>query len=92
MDNKANIKRITRDDRRCNGVTSHKILEIKGNKLVLDAGKKFCHGKIEFAVSDVSKYKVGDRLDFIVSYVANSGKVSSYQATFLGETPKEFCD
>ena len=90
MDNRSDIRRYTKEDRRCNGVTSHEVLKIDGNTLVLDAGKKFCHGKIEFAVSDATKYKVGDRLDFIVSYVANAGRVSTYQATFLGETPKDF--
>ena len=91
MDDYIKRQRYTKVDRQRGGITSHRILEIRGNNLIIGAPKALSKDeKISVPVSDTSSFKTGDYLDFQFCYTLTDGKPSSYQTRFLGKTPPQF--
>ena len=74
--------------RRRNGIRAFKILDIKGNNLIVrnpyDRERTFDL----ITVKNPSDHKVGDFIDAVISRMGTS----SYMAQFLGKTPPEFID
>lgn len=68
--------------RRRNGIRAFKILDIRGNNLIVrspwNREKTF-----DLTVKNPNDYKVGDFIDAIISKTGTS----SYMAQFLGKTP-----
>lgn len=70
--------------RRENNIRSFKILDIKGDGLIIrNAVNK---GTCSIAVLDSSDYEVGNYVDVIFSRTGTS----SFKTEFLGKTPQEF--
>lgn len=91
MDDYIKRQRYTKVDRQRGGITSHRILEIRGNNLIIGAPKALSTDeKISVPVSDTSGFKIGDYLDFVFCYTLTDGRTSSYQTRFLGKTPPQF--
>ena len=83
--------RFSKIDRRMNGVSSHKVIGIDGNNLVIAVPSVLSKdGKISFLMSDTSGIKQGDYVDFCFAYTVTNGQTNSYRAQFLGITPSEF--
>lgn len=83
--------RFSKIDRRMNGVSSHKVIGVEGNNLVIAVPSVLSKdGKIPFLMSDTSGIKQGDYVDFCFAYTVTNGRANSYQAQFLGITPPEF--
>lgn len=83
--------RFTAIDREMRGITSHKVLEIKGNNLIIGVPSVLSKdGRIPIATSDTSNIEPGTCLDFQFSYSITNGQANSYQARFLGVTPSGF--
>lgn len=74
--------------RRMNGIRAFKILDIKGNNLIVrnpyDRERIFDL----ITVKNPSDYEVGGFIDAIISRMGTS----SYKAQFLGKTPSNFID
>ena len=91
MDDYIKRQRYTKVDRQRGGITSHRILEIRGNNLIITAPAAIAKdGKISVPVSDTSGFKIGDYLDFQFSYTIHGGRVNNYQMMFCGKTPPQF--
>lgn len=83
--------RFSKIDRRMNGVSSHKVIGVEGNNLVIAVPSVLSkNGKIPFLMSDISGIKQGDYVDFCFAYTVTDGRANSYRAQFLGITPPEF--
>ena len=83
--------RFSKIDRRMNGVSSHKVIGVEGNNLVIAVPSVLSKdGKIPFLMSDTSGIKQGDYVDFCFAYTVTDGWANSYRAQFLGITPPEF--
>ena len=83
--------RFSKIDRRMNGVSSHKVIGVEGNNLVIAVPSVLTKdGKIPFLMSDTSGIKQGDYVDFCFAYTVTDGRANSYRAQFLGITPPEF--
>ena len=83
--------RFSKIDRRMNGVSSHKVIGVEGNNLVIAVPSVLSKdGKIPFIMSDTSGIKQGDYVDFCFAYTVTDGRANSYRAQFLGITPPEF--
>ena len=83
--------RFSKIDRRMNGITSHRVFEVKGNDLVIAVPSVLSKdGKISFLMSDTLGIKQGDYVDFCFAYTVTNGRANSYQAQFLGITPSGF--
>ncbi len=83
--------RFSKIDRRMNGVSSHKVIGVEGNNLVIAVPSVLSKdGKIPFLMSDTSGIKQGDYVDFCFAYTVTDGRADSYRAQFLGITPPEF--
>ena len=83
--------RFSKIDRRMNGVSSHKVIGVEGNNLVIAVPSVLSKdGKIPFLMSDTSGIKQGDYVDFCFAYTVTDGRANSYQAQFLGITPSGF--
>lgn len=83
--------RFSKIDRRMNGVSSHKVIGVEGNNLVIAVPLVLSKdGKISFLMSDTSGIKQGDYVDFCFAYTVTNGRANSYQAQFLGITPPGF--
>ncbi len=83
--------RFSKIDRRMNGVSSHKVIGVEGNNLVIAVPSVLSKdGKIPFLMSDTSGIKQGDYVDFCFAYTVTDGRANSYRAQFLGITPPEF--
>ena len=84
--------RFSKVDRRMNGITSHKVIGVKGNDLVIAVPSVLSKdGKISFLMSDTSGIKQGDYVDFCFAYTVTNGRANGYSCRYLGETPSEFC-
>ena len=74
--------------RRMNDIRAFKILDIKGNNLIVrnpyDRERIFDL----IAVKNPNEYKVGGYIDVIINRMGTS----SYMAQFLGKTPSDFID
>lgn len=83
--------RFTRVDRQRSGVTAHKVIEVKGNNIIIGVPPVLSKdGKISLVMSDTSDIKPGIFLDFQFAYTISNGQATSYRAKFLGATPPEF--
>ena len=83
--------RFSKNDRRLNGITAHRVFAISGNNLVIGVSPVLSKdGKISVPMSDVSGIKPGVYLDFRFAYTVTNGRANSYQAQFLGITPPGF--
>lgn len=71
--------------RRINNVKAAKILEIKGNSLIIRRDYK-TNKTVEISVSNPQDYKVNEYIDVILY----SNGTSSYGTKFLGRTPGAF--
>ncbi len=84
-------QRFTKIDRQRGGITAHKVLEVKGDNVIIGVPHVLSKdGSISVAMSDTSGIKPGTYLDFQFAYTISDGKANSYQARFLGETPLRF--
>ena len=73
------------------GITSHKVLEVKGNNLIIGVPSVLAKdGRISIATSDTSDIATGTCLDFQFTYFITNGQANSYQAILLGETQTGF--
>lgn len=77
----------TRLSRHLSGLTSHRVLEIEDNKIIVQRAANN-HQKIKFPVSDIASWKIGDFVDL---FVIPTGDMS-YQARYIGKTPERFVD
>lgn len=83
--------RFSKIDRRMNGVSSHKVIGVEGNNLVIAVPLVLSKdGKISFLMSDTAGIKQGDYVDFCFAYTVTNGRANSYRAQFLGITPSGF--
>lgn len=83
--------RFSKIDRRMNGVSSHKVIGVEGNNLVIAVPLVLSKdGKISFLMSDTAGIKQGDYVDFCFAYTVTNGRTNSYRAQFLGITPSGF--
>lgn len=84
-------QRFTVTDRQMRGITSHKVLEVNGNNVIIGVPPVLSkNGKISVVMSDTSNIEPGVCLDFQFSYTLRNGMANSYQARFLGVTPSGF--
>ncbi|MDE7430659.1 MAG: hypothetical protein K2N34_01890 [Lachnospiraceae bacterium] len=74
--------------RRMNSIRAFRVLDIKGNNLIVrnpyDRERTFDL----IAVKNPNEYEIGDYIDAIISRMGTS----SYMAQFLGKTPSDFID
>lgn len=93
MDYVENLKkqRFTAVDRQMRGITSHKVLAVNGNNVIIGVPPVLSkNGKISVVMSDTSNIEPGVCLDFQFSYTLRNDMANSYQARFLGVTPSGF--
>lgn len=84
-------QRFTAVDRQMRGITSHKVLAVNGNNVIIGVPPVLSkNGKISVVMSDTSNIEPGVCLDFQFSYTLRNGMANSYQARFLGVTPSGF--
>lgn len=84
-------QRFTKIDRQRGGITAHKVLEVKGDNVIIGVPHVLSKdGSISVAMADTSDIKPGIYLDFQFAYTVRNGRANSYQARFLGETPPQF--
>ena len=84
-------QRFTVTDRQMRGITSHKVLAVNGNNVIIGVPPVLSkNGKISVVMSDTSNIEPGVCLDFQFSYTLRNGMANSYQARFLGVTPSGF--
>lgn len=83
--------RYTATEREMRGITSHKVLEVNGNNVIIGVPPVLSkNGKISVVMSDTLNIEPGGCLDFQFTYTVRNGMANSYQASFLGETPSGF--
>ena len=83
--------RYTATEREMRGITSHKVLEVNGNNVIIGVPPVLSKdGKVSVVMSETSNIEPGICLDFQFTYTVRNGTANSYQAKFLGITPPEF--
>lgn len=83
--------RFTVTDREMGGITSHKVLAVNGNNVIIGVPPVLSkNGKISVVMSDTSGIEPGICLDFQFAYTVRNGTANSYQTRFLGVTPSGF--
>ena len=83
--------RYTATEREMRGITSHKVLEVNGNNVIIGVPPVLSKdGKVSVVMSETSNIEPGVCLDFQFSYTLRNGMANSYQARFLGGTPSGF--
>lgn len=83
--------RFTAVDREMKGITSHRVIEVRENSLIIGVPAVLAEdGRISIPMSDTSDIKPGTCLDFQFTYTITNGKANSYQAILLGKTPTGF--
>lgn len=91
MEDYVKNQRFTKVDRCRGGITVHKVLEVKGDNVIIGVPHVLSKdGSISVAMADTSDIKPGIYLDFQFAYTVRNGRANSYQARFLGETPPQF--
>lgn len=91
MEDYVKNQRFTKVDRQRGGITVHKVLEVKGDNVIIGVPHVLSKdGSISVAMADTSDIKPGIYLDFQFAYTVRNGRANSYQARFLGETPPQF--
>lgn len=84
-------QRFTKIDRQRGGITTHKVIEVKGNNLIISVPPVLSKDRrISICMADTSDIKPGTYLDFQFAYTVRNGRANSYQARFLGKTPSQF--